>query len=172
MKILEPSLHDDIAKAAALLDELVDAADYEAIAWNLHEVKTLQRALSDLVQLVEDTLIDIAPWTGDELLVDGLPVMQLRTGTERKAWRWDEVRPYLRRRLLDPDFTGEVDPTVEAATDAALDLMFTVAPLTRSNGPRVKAIGPILRQFDRDVDEFCDLKPGRRTVQFHEAVAS
>lgn len=163
--LLSSRITDDLQAALARLEELIEAGDSDALAYNLTVITDAWRAMGDLRRAVEDALVEIAPWSGGIYEVDGLPLLELKGGTERKKWNWEALRPHLRRKVLDPEGTGTApDAQTAAVVDAALDLMFEVAPLTGSNGPRVKAIGPLLREQERDVDEFCETKPGRSTV--------
>lgn len=168
MTALLPSIRDDIEAATKTLDELYEAGDLPAIAWNLHDLVAVRKLFGDLLTATERIVIECAPWSGNEWQPDDLPVMQLRTGAIRKHWQWDELRTYLRRRILDPEDCGQF-PSLEVidAVDETLALMYQVAPLTGSTGPRVTAIAPLLKAYERDVDEFCEAKPGRVSVQIH-----
>jgi hypothetical protein len=164
-EILPARFRTDLEAAMVALDELYEAADYDALAWNLVNIGTALRGLRDLHRAVEDALVEIAPWSGGVLEVDGLPLLERKGGADRKAWRWDELRPELRKALLDPERNGGEVLTQEqvAAVDAAMDLLFAVAPLTASSGPRVKE----LRSLGLQPDEFCEVKAGRVSVQIH-----
>lgn len=164
-EILPARFRTDLEAAMVALDELYEAADYDALAWNLVNIGTALRGLRDLHRAVEDALVEIAPWSGGVLEVDGLPLLERKGGADRKGWDWVPVRAEVRKALLDPKRNGGEVLTEEqaAAVDATLDLMFEVAPLTASNGPRVKA----LRNLRLDPDEFAEVKPGRVSVQIH-----
>jgi hypothetical protein len=168
-ELMPRTVATDIEAAMTALDELVDAGDYEAIAWNLLDLKATKRLLDDLTRETERWLAEIAPWSGGTLEVDGLPMLERKQGADRKRWRWDELRPILRRRVLDPEGTGEFDQERAALVDEVMDLMFDVAPLTGSTGPRVTPLKPILAAAGRDLDEFCEAQPGRVSVVIHEA---
>lgn len=162
-------ISDAIEALSAELNELFDAGDLEAIAFHFTYLRqSVAPAFSLLLSEAERFLIDAAPWSGDKWEVEGLPVLEVRRGKDRKQFRWDEVRPYLRRAVLDPEQSGELPaPEVVEAVDETLALLYAVAPLTGSNTPRVTQLAPILRGFDRDVDEFAEVKPGRVSIQIH-----
>lgn len=168
MTALLPDARDDLAAATKVYDELYDAADIDAIAWNYIDLIAVRKGLSDLIGVLEETLIECAPWTGDELVVEGLPVMERRYGAERKGWKWDELRTYFRRAVLDPEDSGEAPaPEVVEAVDGLLDLLYAVAPTTPSSDPRVRALRPLLNRYGVKVDEFCETKPGKVRIEIH-----
>lgn len=167
--LLPPRHTEHLADAAAVLDDLYDAGDAPALAWNLIQILEHRRQLGDLARQCEDFLIEIAPWSGGQVEFDGLPVMELRSGRVRKQWDTEAVVSSLRRHLLDPAGTGELPaPEVVEAVEEALAVCAAVLPLSPSNGPRVRALAPIVRSQGHDVDEFCESTPGRQTVQIHE----
>lgn len=93
--------------------------------------------------------------------VPGLGVVQRRRGTDRKAWRWEELLPHTMRAYLDPEGTGEFPSDPHVAAGRVRAMAEEVIGLTPSKGPRVTA----LRAIDLDPDEFCTTTPGRLSVQ-------
>lgn len=153
----------DQETALSALEELFDAGDYQAIAWNLVHLNRLRTELTILYRAVEDALVAIMPER--ELEVDGLPRLERKHGVDRKAWDWDALLSEVRRPIVCDPETGELrSEDVRDAVDRLLDEIRAVAPLTPSSGARAKA----LRDRGLDPDEFCTAVAGRDTVRIHE----
>jgi hypothetical protein len=153
-------LRQVLAAADDRAAELYDAGDIDRLAHGLHALRPILRDLNDLVRRVEDHVADLMPDKVVEL--DGLPPMERRRGTDRKAWDSDDLLRDVVRTVSDLDTTtGElrVDP------DRLLTVLRQVVPFTGSLSWRVVA----LRDLGLDPDEYCTTSPGRVSVQFHEA---
>jgi len=160
---------DAIEALASELAELIEAGDLEAAAYlYVNVLVRVKQAASDLAREGETALAEFGPWSGGVWQPEGLPILEVRQGAERKKVQWEELLPYLRRHVLDPEGVGQFpgDEVVEAV-DEAFDVLFRVAPLTGSTKPRVTEIEPILETFERTLDEFCETSPGRVSVQIH-----
>ena len=160
-----------IEAAAREIDELFDSAEVDAIAWHYLNLLPAKKAFAELMDEMVRMLAEAAPWSGRMWEPEGLPVLQLHQGKERKSFRWDELRGYLERTVLDPEGSGgRPAPEVAEAVEEAFSLLFAVAPLTGSTSPRVRALRPVLEVFGREVDEFCEVKPGRWSIEVHGEV--
>lgn len=90
---------------------------------------------------VEQALVDVMP--DKRLDLDGLPPLERRQGTTRKAWDHDRLVPLVVRLALDPDGTGEFPTDPIDVMDRVVGALTKVYPFT----------------------------PGRVSVQIHEEAA-
>lgn len=148
-------LHAAIEAADAHREHLARIRDVDALAIGLVELRAIRQHFTDLIGNVEANVADLMPSKRYE--VPGVGVFERRKGTDRKAWRWDEVLNDVLPRLLAKHEGSYLD--------AVGELMGTVVPLTASNGPRVKP----LRDLGLDPDEYAETKPGKVSVQIHGA---
>ena len=163
------ALQSVIEAEASETQELVEDGDLEALAWHyVNVVVPAKKMLGNLAGEVQRVLAEYGPWSGGVWQPEGLPVLEVHRGAERKKVQWDELRPLLRRRVLDPEDTGQLpDDAVIEAVDEAFALLYAVAPLTGSTKPRARALKPVLEHYGRTLDEFCETTPGRVSVQIH-----
>ena len=147
-RLLQIALNDLNPEAA----HACDTGDVEELA-HLHVALTKTRQqLATICTLVEQALVDVMP--DKRLDLDGLPPLERRQGTDRKAWDYEAVVSALAR---------------EAGGDlmALLESIKECAPMTPSMQWRVGA----LRKHGLDPDEFCTASPGRVSIQVHEEAA-
>lgn len=155
-----------------VLDELdteaanaIDTADVEELA-HLHValVKARQR-LATICTIVEQVLVDVMP--DKRLELPGLPVLERRRGTDRKAWQSVDLLDELFRRAVVDTETGEVLDDEALIRQRLHEVLVDCVPFTGSLGWRVTA----LRDLGLDPDEWCETKPGRTSIQIHEEAA-
>lgn len=154
------ALRQALAQADEQVTALAEAGEWEALAYGLHALLPLKRDISDLARRAEDALAASMP-AKEVRDLPGLPPFERRKGSDRKAWQSaDLLREIVHQhRHVNPE-TGEI--TVD--TDALLDALKAAVPFTGSLGWRVKA----LRELGLDPDEWCETKPGRVAIQWHE----
>lgn len=147
-RLLQHAL-DDLNPEAA---NACDTGDVEELA-HLHVALTkVRQQLGTICTLVEQALVDVMPDKRIEL--DGLPPLERRQGTDRKAWDYEAVVSALAREA-----GGDLMALLEAIKECA--------PMTPSMQWRVGA----LRKHGLDPDEFCSTSPGRVSIQVHEEAA-
>lgn len=142
-----------------------DHGDVEELA-RLHVaiVKAAQR-LATIRGAVEATLADVMP--DKRLELPGLPVLERRRGTDRKAWQSVDLLDELFRRAVVDVETGEVLDDEALIRQRLHEVLVDCVPFTGSLGWRTTA----LRDLGLDPDEWCETKPGRVSVQIHEEAA-
>lgn len=153
----EAILDVDVARRAD-----VEAADWQSLAWTLDLLTKTQRALSAVARSVEDDLVAIMPER--QATIEGLGTIEKHGGADRKKWESVDLAQRLVRDALDPEHTGEIPSSPAEAVAAAVSTLLACAPFTGSMGWRVRA----LRDRGIDPDEWCEVTPGRITIQFHQ----
>jgi hypothetical protein len=141
---------------------LVEAADLDKLAIGLSAIRTLIGDLRMLADATEANVVELMPQRRYE--IEGLGTLERRKGTDRKAWEWESLWPLLVRPTLDPDGTGEL-PDLPTTVASLTSLTQEVIGLTPSKQPRVTA----LRAMGVDPDDWCEVSPGRTSVQIHGA---
>lgn len=145
-------LHHVIDELDTEAQHAIDGADVEELA-HLHVALTkAKQRLATICTIVEQVLVDVMP--DKRLELPGLPVLERRRGTDRKAWQYEDVIAAL-TRLAEGDLA------------ALLDHLLACAPITPSMQWRVGE----LRARGIEPDEFCTTKPGRVSIQVHEEAA-
>lgn len=142
-------------------EQLAQAGDLDNLARGLVQLKTLVGDLNQLTRAVEDDVARLMP--AKRVEIEGVGAIERRKGTDRKAWKWDDLLPILVRTYLDPDLTGELPSTPEAV-DRMRALIVEVIGVTPSKGPRLTP----LRALGIEPDEYAETTPGRTTVQIHD----
>lgn len=148
---------------ARVLADMIDALDPEAqLAITGEDVEELAhlhvsltrsaQRLSTIKAAVEAALVEVMPDKTVEL--PGLPVLERRQGSVRKAWQYEDVISALARQA-------------EGDLSALLDSLLACAPITPSMQWRVGE----LRARGLDPDEFCSSTPGRVSIQIHDEAA-
>lgn len=147
-RLLQAALNDLNPEAG----NAIDTGDVEELA-HLHVALTkVRQQLATICTLVEQALVDVMP--DKRLDLDGLPPLERRQGTDRKAWDYEAVVSALAREA-----GGDLMALLEAIKECA--------PMTPSMQWRVGA----LRKHGIDPDEFCTTSPGRVSIQVHEEAA-
>lgn len=140
---------------------MAEAGDLDNLARGLAQLRTLVGDLRQLSHAVEDDVARLMPAKRCE--VEGVGAIEKRKGTDRKAWKWDDLLPLLVRMYLDPELTGEL-PSSSEAVERMRALITEVIGVTPSKGPRLTP----LRGLGIDPDEYAETTPGRTTVQIHD----
>ena len=139
---------------------LAEAGDIDSLAHGWNQIRPL---LADLRALTEAIEADLARLMPDKLHeVPGVGVLERRKGTDRKAWDWPELLPLLIHLYVDPDGTGEM-PDAGEVMERMKSLIVDVIGVVPSKGPKVTP----LKALGVPVDEYCESKPGRVSVQLH-----
>lgn len=141
-------------RADDLNETKVGELDWETVARALHHLVLARKTL----QVVEDTLTmhlatvgrGAGVWDGVE--VDGIGVVQVRRGRERKAWEHDRLVP----AVIDAHMreSGGEFPDPFTLAEWLLETAHIDYWKTRA-----------LKKLDIPVDEFCESTPGRLSAQ-------
>lgn len=158
-------LHHVIDALDTEAQHAIDGADVEELA-HLHValVKAKQR-LATICTIVEQVLVDVMP--DKRLELPGLPVLERRRGTDRKAWQSVDLLDELFRRAVVDTTTGEVLDDEALIRQRLHEVLVDCVPFTGSLGWRVTA----LRDLGIEPDEWCQTSPGRVSIQVHEEAA-
>lgn len=162
----EPVREEDLVRwlRAALLNidtrraELVEAGDYESLAFGVVALKGLVDDVRVLIRSIEDDVVGLLP--SKRVEVEGLGVLERRRGSARKAWASEDLLGRVIRLAVDPDGTGELPPAADLL-DRLRSTLVAVVPFTGSLSWRVGA----LRELGLDPDEWCQTEPGRVALQ-------
>lgn len=129
-----------------IVDDAIEVGDVEELASLFLNLKEKARTIGDLARAVEDRLAEVMP---DKLLeLPGLPVMERRAGTSRTKWQSEDLFDHIARQF-------------------SIDDVRECLPLTGSLGWRTGK----LRDLGLQLDEWCETKPGRVSVQVHQTAA-
>lgn len=138
--------------------QLVKEGDWEQLC---RAVSGLQRIYRDLGILLRECEEDAARLMPDKTAeVSGLGFVQRRTASSRK-WESESLLMDVCRQVLDPEGTGEIQPSRVVELIAVLK---KIMPITGSLGWRVTA----LREQGIDPDEYSDVRWGRKSIQITE----
>ncbi len=151
----------DLPAITAELSKDVTPDDLERCARWAWELRQLLAAAKVALGDAEATLAELMPSKTCEL--PGLPAFERRQGADRKRWQSADLVSLLVRRGVDPDGTGEVTAEQMRMVDGVVRELTECAPFTGSMGWRVTA----LKERDIPVDEFCEVSPGRVSIQWH-----
>lgn len=155
----------DLAYAAVLetraqVGDLGDAlSDLTPNSWEqaveiLHHLRLTRQTLATAESIVETLAARMMRDAGirDPKEVDGIGVVQVRRGSNRKAWQHDDLaKQVIDTHLTDTD--GEI-PTPWEVRDWLLEAL---APSYWRAG--------VLKSLGIQPDEYCETTPGRHTVQ-------
>lgn len=144
--------------------KLAEAGDVEGLAWGLVRLKQVRQLLSDLLTEVEADVFALMP--EKKRTVIGVGTLEKRTGSARKKWESTDLVKHLIRLALDPDQTGEIPSSPVEAVDQVVSVLTECAPFTPSMQWRATA----LRDRGVDPDDWCEVSPGRQSVQIHGEV--
>lgn len=148
-------LQNDLLRADDLRKELVEAGDWQSLAWIVNEIRKVKADLDALVRECEENVAAMMPNKKES--IDGLGVIERRTTSSRK-WESPELLRHLVRSTLDPERTGEVKVEQIMRLIATLE---EVLPLTSSLGWRVTP----LREHGIDPDFYSETTYGRSNIQ-------
>jgi hypothetical protein len=164
-----PLADHPLAGLAAQLDAVdaevlavIGTADVEDLAAMFLSLVDSKARIADAARNVEEALAAVMP---KRLELPDLPVMERRTGKDRKKWESEQLLSRVVRIALDPEATGEIPTDAMVAVDRVVSTIRDVMPVTPSLGWRVTA----LRALDLDPDEWCHVEPGRVTVQIFDS---
>lgn len=146
------------ATARALIEQehklATDTNDLESLCLTLADFRELRRTIA----VMEDDLSDlIAQQVHVHREVDGIGIVEVKKGANRKAWDHDRLTELVTARALDErkldENTGEYERESEAVARALRDCAgFSYWKVT---GLRKRGIDP---------DEYCETSPGRVSV--------
>lgn len=155
------ALRQVIAQLDTQRSELAEAGDIDSLAHGLAQVRQILGDLRTLASGIEDDVVALMP--AKTYTVEGVGTLERRRGSDRKRWQSDDLVTRLVTEAL-VDENGEVrhSTPVEGAA-AAVGVLLACAPFTASMGWRVTA----LRDHGIDPDEWCEVTPGRTSVQIH-----
>jgi len=148
-------LQNDLLRADDLRKELVEAGDWQSLAWIVNEIRKVKGDLDALVRECEENVAAMMPNKKES--IDGLGVVERRTTSSRK-WESPELLRHLVRSTLDPERTGEVKVEQIMRLIATLE---EVLPLTPSLGWRVTP----LKENGIDPDFYSETTYGRSNIQ-------
>jgi hypothetical protein len=155
---------DAIEALDAQRSELAAAGETGMLAFGLDRIRELRRQLGDLERAVEADVVGLMESKTE--VIDGLGTLERKKGTDRKHWQSDDLlRQLVRDAYLDAvdDMEPGDDPSM--IVGRVFDTVTACVPITPSLGWRVTA----LRAHGIDVDEWCEARPGRVSVQIHRA---
>lgn len=158
VEALDITLIDDYALDAA------EAADIEQLAHALVDLDTIRLRIALAIQVVEDALVPLM--ATKTLEVTGLPVLEQRGGTERKAWQTEQLAEHVVTTALN---AAKVTPDtpVPTAVAAAVGALTSAAPFT----PSMKWRAGALRKLGIEPDDWCETSRSRRTIEIHRSAA-
>ena len=156
-----PDALQPLRAAVAQLDDqraaLAQAGDYETLTYGLAALTPLLRDLKDLERALKS---DIAASMPDKRIeVDGVGVVERRSGSTRKSWQSED----LLRELVQACSTVDANGEMHTDPEALLAVLKAAVPFTASLGWRVGA----LRDLGLDPDEWSETVKGSPTVQIH-----
>jgi hypothetical protein len=158
-------LSDVIAAVAPSLAEettrLEVARDTPGLGALLLPVRRARATLAFLESEAEGALARVMP--GPVVAVDGVGVLERRSGSRRTDWDDARVASLLAARAADERFdrtTGEILPPALFAQHVVDELLACARPNWRVTALRARNIDPA---------DFSEEKPGRPTVQIREA---
>ena len=145
-------------------DDPIDHLDLDRAINDLAELRTVRKALADWEVVLETYIADSLG--RNVTTVEGVGTVQVRYGTDRKAWEKHD----LLRAVLDshrpPSPDGEVHPSDDGHAEVAGEALSCSPDLARVldcfnlPAPRVTA----LKERGIPVDEYCQSQPGRISV--------
>ncbi len=141
--------------ADTLRAELVEAGDWLQLCYAIEGLKAIKKDLDILLRACEEDAANLLP--EKKVLVDGFGVVERRTAQTRK-WQSDELLMDVCRRVLDPDGTGEIQPS---AVMELISVLKRIMPITGSLGWRVTA----LKEQGIDPDDYSEVSWGRKSIQ-------
>lgn len=142
---------DALAVADTMRADLALAGDWHTLASALNYLKDLKRDLDTLIRATEDDIVGLLP--DKKVVVEGIGTLEKKSVVTRK-WESEDLLKYLCRTTLDPDGTGEIDPSNVVKL---MDVLRKVLPLTSSLGWRATA----LKDLGVDDEQFCEKTYGR-----------
>ena len=140
-----------LAEAAHAADELAAQGDLDGLALWLAQARHMRRSLGDIERILEDHTATLMRTKRYEHPTLG--VLERRKGADRKNWDWEALRPAVFAVLLTRHEGSVLD-----ALDAFFADVFTLTP---SKAPKLSGV----RNLHLDPDEFCEVSPGRTSVQ-------
>lgn len=158
------ALFDDIDRACDHTiphQATIIAPDVQGLAFMLAHVREAKRKLSDAEKMVEDELVK--SMAGKEETVEGLGVITMRSGAQRKGWDHDSLiraLPHAIGPKVVPEFlidkeTGEEYSGLSVVADLLTELRKATSFSWKTTG---------LRPLGIDPDQFCETTWGRKTV--------
>jgi hypothetical protein len=150
---------DNFQQALLLADtmraELVDRGDWLQLCYAIEGLKAIKKDLDILLRSCEEDAANLLP--EKKVMVDGFGVVEKRTAQTRK-WQSEELLMDVCRQVLDPEQTGEIQPSRVVELIAVLK---KIMPITGSLGWRVTA----LKEQGIDPDDYSDVSWGRKSIQ-------
>lgn len=146
-------------------DDPIDHLDLDRAIADLAELRSVRAALADWELVLETYIADSLG--RNVTTVEGVGTVQVRYGTDRKAWAThDLLRAVLDSRMPPHPDTGEMDPNDDGRAEVKGDAVSVSPDLGRVlhvwnlGTPRITA----LRERGIDPDEFAETTPGKVTV--------
>lgn len=145
-------------------DDPIDHFDLDRAISDLAELRSVRKAIADWELVLETYIADSLG--RNVTTVEGVGTVQVRYGTDRKAWATHDLLRAVLDSRMPPDCNGEAHPSddgeatvkgeaVRVSPDAS-----RILQVWNLGTPRVTA----LRERGIDPDEFAETTPGKVTV--------
>lgn len=141
--------------ADTLRAELVERGDWLQLCYAIEGLKAIKKDLDVLLRACEEDAANLLP--EKKVMVDGFGVVERRTAQTRK-WQSEDLLMDVCRRVLDPEGTGEIQPS---AVMELISVLKRIMPITGSLGWRVTA----LKEQGIDPDDYSEVSWGRKSIQ-------